>query len=187
MTVAIVVGRLHTMQGLGRLAAEPVMKRDLHTALLFMLGLLLSLILTPSALATSPQTHTFSGTNSDVVHCGTFDDNFTDVFSGRETTYFDRAGSPIRIVEHAESHSTDTNSATGLSLHEHDQSTTTVDLRTGQVSIVGGPIRMNRKGQGIVIHDTGIVVFDAAGNTIFEGGPHELLNQGDQLFCAALS
>jgi hypothetical protein len=101
--------------------------------------------------------------------------------------FFDNKGNAIRVVEHFVSHSTDTNSVTGLTLHEHDQSTITVDLRTGQVSIVGGPIRMNRKGQGIVIHDTGIVIFDAAGNIIFEGGPHQLLHQGDQVFCAALS
>jgi len=33
----------------------------------------------------------------------------------------------------------------------------------------------------------GAVVFDAEGNIIFEGGPHEDLNQGDLVFCAALS
>ena len=36
---------------------------------------------------------------------------------------------------------------------------------------------MNRKGQAIVIQDTGIVAFDAEGNIIFEGGPHESLHQ----------
>jgi hypothetical protein len=151
-----------------------------------LVGLVL-FVLAPPALATPPQTYSFSGTNSDVVHCGTFDDNFTDVFSGRGTMFFDTSGIPIRVVEHVVSHSTDTNSVTGLALHEHDRYSTIVDLRTGQVSIVGAPIRMNRRGQGIVIHDTGIVVFDAAGNIIFEGGPHELLHQGDQVFCAALS
>jgi hypothetical protein len=91
------------------------------------------------------------------------------------------------VIEHDVSHSSDTNSVTGLTLHEHDRSTTIVDLRTGRVKIVGGPIRMNRKGEGIVIHDSGIVVFDADGNLIFEGGPHELLHQGDKVFCSALS
>ena len=162
------------------------MKPDLRAALLVTFGLLL-LALAQPALATPPQTYSVSGTNSDVIHCGTFDDNFTDVFSGRGTVFLDNAGNPIRVVEHFVSHSTDTNSVTELTLHEHDQSTITMDLRTGQLSIAGGPIRMNRKGQGIVIQDTGIVVFDAAGNVIFEGGPHEVLNQGDQVFCAALS
>ena len=77
---------------------------------------------------------------------------------------------------------------TGLSLHEHDRYAISVDLQTGQLSIAGAPIRMNRKGQGIVIHDTGIVVFDAEENVIFEGGPHEVLNQGEEaVFCRALS
>ena len=46
---------------------------------------------------------------------------------------------------------------------------------------------MNRKAQAIVIQDTGIVAFDAEGNIIFEGGRHESLHQGDQVFCTALS
>jgi hypothetical protein len=162
------------------------MKR-LHILAMVTSALLLALAEAPPALATPPQTYSFSGTNSDVVHCGSFDDNFTDVFSGRGTIYFDPAGNPIRVIEHDVSHSTDTNSVTGLTLHEHDQWATMVDLQTGQVSIVGGPIRMNRKGEGIVIQDTGIVVFDADGNILFEGGPHELLHQGDQVFCSALS
>jgi hypothetical protein len=145
------------------------------------------LLFASSASATPPERYSFSGTNSDVVHCDGFDDNFTDVFSGSGTIFFDRAGNPIRVIEHDVSHSSDTNSVTGLTLHEHDRSTTTVDRRTGQVKIAGGPIRMNRKGEGIVIHDSGIVVFDADGNLIFEGGPHELFHQGDEVFCSALS
>ena len=163
------------------------MKAYRRTLLIAIFGLLLLLALALPAGATPPQTYSFSGTNSDVIHCEGFDDNFTDVFSARRTVFFDNAGNTIRVVEHVVSHSTDTNSVTGLTLHEHDRGTTTVDLRTGQISIVGGPIRMNRKGQGIVIHDTGIVVFDAEGNIIFEGGPHEALHEGDQVFCAALS
>jgi hypothetical protein len=159
----------------------------LRRLLIPIFSVLLLLVLAPLALATPPQTYSVSGTNSDVIHCEGFDDNFTDVFSARGTVFFDKAGNPIRVVEHGVSHSTDTNSVTGLTLREHDQATITVDLRTGQVTIVGGPIRMNRKGQGIVIQDTGIVDFDAEGNIIFEGGPHESLHQGDQVFCTALT
>ena len=163
------------------------MKANLRTLLILILSVVLSLVLAPLALATPPQTYSFSGTNSDVIHCEGFDDNFTDVFSVQGTMFFDQKGTPIRVVEHVVSHSTDMNSVTGLALHEHDQYAMTVDLRTGQLSVVGGPFRMNRKGQGIVIQDTGIVVFDAAENVVFEGGPHEVLNQGEQVFCAALS
>ena len=163
------------------------MKANLRMLLIPIFGVLLVLALAPLARATPPQTNSFSGTNSGVIHCEGFDDNFTDVFSVQGTMFFDQKGTPIRVVEHVVSHSTDTNSVTGLSLHEHDRYAITVDLRTGQLSIVGAPIRMNRKGQGIVIQDTGIVVFDAAENIVFEGGPHEVLNQGEQVFCAALS
>ena len=163
------------------------MKAHLRTLLVPVASLLPLLVLTAPALATPPQTASFSGTNSGVINCAGFDDNFTDVFSIQGTMFFDNAGNPIRITEHVVSHSTDTNSVTGLSLHEHDRYTITVDLRTGQVTLAGAPIRMNRKGQGIVIHDTGIVVFDAEENVIFEGGPHEVLNQGEEVvFCKAL-
>ena len=163
------------------------MKAHLRTLLIPVVNLLLLLALAAPALATPPQTYSLSGTNSGVINCAGFDDNFTDVFSVQGTMFFDQKGTPIRVVEHVVSHSTDMNSVTGLTLHEHDRYAITVDLRTGQVSFVGGPIRMNRKGQGIVIQDTGIVVFDAAENIVFEGGPHEVLNQGEQVFCAALS
>ena len=164
------------------------MKAHLRTQLVLVVSLLLALALATPALATRPQTASNSGTNSGVINCPGFDDNFTDVFSSQATLFFDNAGNPIRITEHVVSHSTDTNSVTGLSLHEHDRYLITVDLRTGRLSIAGAPIRMNRKGQGIVIHDTGIVVFDAEENVIFEAGPHEVLNQGEEVvFCRALS
>jgi len=164
------------------------MNAHLRTLLVPAVSLLLVLALAAPALATPPQTASNSGTNSGVIHCAGFDDNFTDVFSSQATLFFDNAGNPIRITEHVASHSTDTNSVTGLSLHEHDRYAITVNLRTGQLSIAGAPIRMNRKGQGIVIHDTGIVVFDAEENVIFEGGPHEVLNGDEQeIFCRALS
>ena len=164
------------------------MKAHLRTLLVPVVSLLLLLALAAPSLAIRPQTASFSGTDSGVINCAGFDDNFTDVFSAQATLFFDNAGNPIRITEHVVSHSTDTNSVTGLSLHEHDRYAITVDLRTGQVTLAGAPIRMNRKGQGIVIHDTGIVVFDAEENVIFEGGPHEVLNEGEEVvFCRALS
>jgi len=150
------------------------------------LALPVALVAPAAASAAAPQSYSFSGTNSDVVHCATFDDNFTDVFSGTGKIYFDAAGDPVRVIEHDISHSTDTNSVTGLTLHEHDRATLIVDLVAGQYSFRGGPLRMNRRGEGIVIHDTGIVVFDADNNILFEGGPHQSLSEGDQAFCDAL-
>ena len=164
------------------------MKAHLRIVLVLPVSLSLALALAAPALATPPETESFSGTNSGVINCAGFDDSFTDVFSAQAILFFDNAGNPIRVTEHVVSHSTDANSVTGLALHEHDRYTITVNLRTGELKIAGAPIRMNRKGQGIVIHDTGIVVFDAEENVIFEGGPHELLYQGDEVvFCRALS
>ena len=47
-------------------------------------------------------------------------------------------------------------------------------------------------GVGVVFHDVGRVVFDAAGNLMFEAGPHDVLNTAGAHavranFCAALT
>jgi hypothetical protein len=52
------------------------------------------LALAAPALATPPQTGSFSGTDSGVINCAGFDDNFTDVFSAQATVFFDNAGEP---------------------------------------------------------------------------------------------
>src|SRR5437868_3093409 len=54
-----------------------------------------------------------------VIDCGSFQDNFVDFFSGRQTTFYGTSGEPLRLVQYVEHHSTDVNSVTGLTIHEH--------------------------------------------------------------------
>src|SRR5689334_20136003 len=96
------------------------------------------------ASARTPERFTLSITNPGTVDCGTFQDNFTDFFDGTGTTYFDSTGNPIRIVVHWEHHSNDTNSVTGLTLHEHGHFTETIDLLAGTDTFTGNQEIMNR-------------------------------------------
>ena len=99
------------------------------------------------------------------------------------------AGNLIRIVIHWEHHSNDTNSVTGLTLHEHGHYTETIDLLAGTDTLTGNQEIMNRPGTGVVIQDVGRVVYDADGNLVFFAGgrkhSEELL--GDQVLCQALA
>ena len=135
-----------------------------------------------------PERFTVSFTAPGTIDCGTFEDQFTDFFDGAGATYFDSAGNPIRIVVRWEHHSNGTNSATGLTLHEHGHFTETIDLLTGTDTITGNEEIMNRPGSGVVVQDVGKVVIDAGGNVVFFAGGHkhsEVL-PGDQLLCEAL-
>jgi hypothetical protein len=138
--------------------------------------------------APSEQLHPATG-NSGEVDCGSFEDHFTDFLSARGTAYFNRAGEPIMLLIHFEHHSDDTNSVTGLTLHEHGHYTERVDLVTGTDTITGNQEVMSRPGTGVVVQDVGRVVFDADGNLVFFAGgrkhSEELL--GDQVLCDALA
>ena len=129
----------------------------------------------------------FQGTGT--VDCGTFQDNFIDDFSGQATVTYDAAGQPVRLVIHWTHTSTDSNSVTGLTLHEHGHFTETIDLVTGTDTTSGSFEVLNRHGYGAIIQDTGHVVFDADGNLVFFAGgrKHNELIQGDQLFCDGLA
>jgi hypothetical protein len=147
-------------------------------------------LLGPSASsAMAPEKFSFSFSNPGVTDCGAFEDQFTDFFAARGVTYFDSAGDPIRIVIHWEHHSNDTNSVTGLTLHEHGHFTETIDLLSGTDTITGNEEVMNRPGTGVVVQDVGKVVYDEDGNLIFFAGgrKHSEVLLGDQVLCDALA
>jgi len=129
----------------------------------------------------------FHGTGT--VDCGTFQDNYVDDFTGDGTTFYNSAGQPVRIVIHWTHTSTDTNSVTGLALHEHGHFTETIDLVTGTDTYTGSQEVMTRPGFGVIIQDTGRQVYDADGNLIFFAGgrKHSEVIQGDALFCEGLA
>ena len=92
---------------------------------------------TPSASALAPDRQPISFVGHGVIDCGTFVDAFDDFFNGFETIYFDQAGNPIRDVLNLEHHSNDSNSLTGLVVHEHGHFMVSFDLLTGTATVTG--------------------------------------------------
>lgn len=141
------------------------------------------------ALAQMPDRFEFSDSSPGTIDCGTFEDQFTDFVDAVGTVYFDQSGEPVRIAIHWEHHSNDTNSVTGLTLHEHGHFTETIDLLSGTDTITGNEEVMNRPGTGVVVQDVGKVVYDADGNLVFFAGGrnHSEVLLGDEVLCAALA
>jgi hypothetical protein len=167
----------------------PSMRRSMAMAAAVALTSAAGLLGPAAASATAPERTAFSFSNPGVTDCGTFEDQFTDFFDAKAVTYFDSAGNPIRFVIHWEHHSNDTNSATGLTLHEHGHFTERIDLVSGTDTITGNEEIMNRPGTGVVVQDVGKVVYDADGNLIFFAGgrKHSEVLLGDQVLCEALA
>ena len=144
---------------------------------------------TPSASALAPDRQPISFVGHGVIDCGTFVDAFDDFFNGFETIYFDQAGDPIRDVLNLEHHSNDSNSLTGLVVHEHGHFMVSFDLLTGTATVTGNQEIITRPGIGVVLQDVGRVVFDVNGDLVFFAGGifHSQELQGEQIFCDALA
>jgi hypothetical protein len=110
----------------------------------------------------------------------------------RVTTFFDEAGTPVRTQITVNFDGVVTNPETGESVENPAHQTIIVDIVEGTVVEVGLTFKATVPGEGVVFHDVGRVVFDAAGDVIFEAGPHDVLNAVGEhrvraAFCAALT
>jgi hypothetical protein len=124
--------------------------------------------------------------------CSPFGFAFQNQVVGQEVvsvdTFYDSRGTPTRVVVHDSFVETDTNSVTGKTLPFSGNRVETFDLIAGTRTVVGRSNVMTDPGHGIVIHDTGRVVFSAPFHVSFEAGPHDVLNGDiDQLACSALA
>ena len=141
------------------------------------------------ASADSPERFAFSFSNDGTIDCGTFEDVYTDAFDATGMAFLDESGTPTRIVIHWEHHSEDTNSVTGLTLHEHGHFTETIDFTAVTDTITGNQEIMNRAGTGVVVQDVGRIVYDPEGNIVFFAGgrKHSEVLIGDEVLCDALA
>ena len=148
---------------------------------------LLTLTSVTTVFAAKPFVETFHNEGSFVAaDCGSFlalEDFVEDV---RVTTFFDNAGNPIQVQVHSNFNGILTNSVTGRTLRDPGHFTILLDLQEGTTTFVGLVFGITVPGEGIAVLDAGKVVFDAEGNVIFEGGPHQFLHEGPALICAAL-
>jgi hypothetical protein len=110
----------------------------------------------------------------------------------RITTFFDKDGNPIRVQIKIDVSGVVTNPVNGQSVSNPSHQMVTLDLIEGTETVAGLVYSVTVPGVGVAFHDVGRVVFDAEGNTIFEAGPHDVLNTaGDHAvrtrFCEALT
>ena len=149
-------------------------------------ALALGLGLALPAGATPPAAETFTISISGVESCDGFDDVFAGEATVRQTTYVDAGGNPVTIRLHVSAFETDTNSRTGKTIEVRGAFTIVIDLASGTFTETGLSLISNQPRQGVVIQDTGTVVFDATGEVVFEAGPHDALDDPG-IFCAALA
>lgn len=151
---------------------------------------LLTLASVTTVFAAEPNVETFHNEGSFVAaDCGSFlalEDFVEDV---RVTTFFDKAGNPVRVQVNVNFDGILTNSVTGMTVPDPGHFNILVDLQEGTQAFVGLVFGITVPGQGIAVLDAGKVVFDGEEveeNVIFEGGPHQFLHEGEALICAAL-
>jgi hypothetical protein len=118
---------------------------------------------------------------------------FSNLVSGEETlrvdTFYDAAGVATKVVVHDSFQETDRNSVSGKTVPMSGNRVETFDLTAGTRTVAGRSSLVTSPGAGIVIYDTGRVVFDAPFHVSFaSGGPHEVLyGDVDELACNALA
>jgi hypothetical protein len=69
-----------------------------------------------------------------------------DVFDIRGQVWLNDAGQPVRALEHIVHRSTDVNSVTGLTLHEHNHFSVQIDFIGGTVTVNGRSISCSAPG-----------------------------------------
>jgi len=113
------------------------------------------------AAGAAPERYTFEFVESDTIDCSTFNpawtfnDDFVDFFHGRGQIWLYDAGRPIRAIERIVHRSSDVNSVSGFTLHEHNHFVAKTDFVHGTVTLNGAINIMQRPGAGSVILNAG--------------------------------
>lgn len=153
-----------------------------------------AVLATASPAAANPPTHEDIGTipYEFTVDCSPFGLSFENQVQGVEElsvdTFYDSQGVVRKVVYHDTFLETDTNSVSGKIMRFTGNRVDTYDLVDGTRTVTGRSFLVTDPGRGVVIHDTGRVVFDAPFHVVFTAGPHDVLfGNVDQLACTALS
>jgi hypothetical protein len=147
------------------------------------------LALAGSAFAASPEQETFQEevTEEFIADCGDFDVLTDYVLDVRIITYFDRAGNPDSSKVHFTFQDFYYNSETGEGFAETESGIDVFDVQTGELTSHGLSYRVTVPGGGAVLLQAGTVVYDEAGNVVFEAGPHQVLSGDTAKLCEALA
>jgi hypothetical protein len=145
------------------------------------------LALAGSAFAASPEQVTIQEEGTEfIADCGDFDVLADYVLDMRIITYFDRAGDPDSSKVHFQFQSFYYNSETGEGFAETETGTDVFDIETGELTSHGLSYRVTVPGGGAVLLQAGRIVYDEAGNVVFEAGPHQVLSGDTEKLCKAL-
>jgi hypothetical protein len=140
---------------------------------------------------------TSSGVNFDTgISCGTFEILYTFTQTITYELHYNSAGLGIEAAFHWNVPGTFINSVTGKTITSNAHYTailtgvTPGDPSTAIVTLNGALGISTGQHFGLVAHDVGTITFDPSGNILFEGGPHNSIDNFPafvQAVCAALS
>lgn len=128
-----------------------------------------------------------------------FDDQFTDtencdipidlrfVGSIDFTVFFDGDGNVVRVQGIGSDQGTATNPENGKTATGVDHWLQVERVESGEFAVLGLFFHLNFPGAGIVLIDAGNATFDAEGNLIHLGGPHQALEGDFSALCEALA
>jgi hypothetical protein len=138
---------------------------------------------TPALVRLEPET----GTEL-IAECGEFEVLTDFVVDGQSTIFFDSDGNPDYARVHLRFVDFFYRSDTGVGFTEHDHSNILIDLPSGEeVTSSGVSYRVTVPGEGVVLLQAGRLVFDEAGEVVFQAGPHQVLNEDTEKLCEALA
>jgi hypothetical protein len=107
--------------------------------------------------------------------------------TGQAVTFFDNIGNPIRVDLFIHYEGTLTNSLTGKSLPDKGNFKNSLDLVNGTATVNGGIRHTTVSGLGIVIQETGRIIFDdATGGILFVTPRMSSPSDENAQLCAAL-
>lgn len=101
-----------------------------------------------------------------------------------DTFFFDASGNLISVHVHDNFAGVITNSATGNTYNDPSHFTLIADFVEGGFAVHGMNFANTIPGVGIVVHETGTIIFDFDGNILFQAGPHEVTNGTAPDFCS---
>jgi hypothetical protein len=152
--------------------------------------MVLVLALAGSASAeTPPEVLTFHEEGTEfIADCGDFDVLTDFELDLRVIVFFDDEGNEDFARLHFAFHDFFYNSVTGEGFPETNSTNNLVDLQTGnEITSEGLSYHVTVPGEGVVLLQAGRLVFDEAGEVVFEAGPHQVLNEDTDKLCEALA
>jgi hypothetical protein len=154
-------------------------------SLLVLVILVLPLALAAPVLAVPPFEVTVENTTYDDTELCAFPITFTDSGTFKTTTYYDRAGNPVKsILTNYRDRFIETATANGKTLTTNYPTVFITALPSEAYVQLGLRAAFHAPGAGLVLLDAGRITFDSAGDVVVEVGPHQLLDGDVDAFCA---